>query len=365
MQDYDDTHLETIIHPTGPVAAAVLAYAQYRKGVSGQSLLTALVAGIEAECKCGLAVCPSHYEVGWHITSSTGSIGAAVGVGKLAELSSDQMAHAIGLATVQVIGLREMFGSDTKSFHPGRAAQAGMLAAVLAEKGYTSSEQALEAKRGWANVVVCGGKPQLDKYIGELGQVWETDKNTFKPFPCGIVKHPAIDAAIKIHDQLKAKSSVSEAVKSLHLECKVHPLVIELTSKPKPRDGLEAKFSVFHGVAVGLLYGNAGPAQYSDEVARDPNVIAVRDSVKATADDKLRSDEAIVTAHNDSGKTVAEVHVEHAVGSLEKPLDNVMLEEKFVDQVTLTLGTEGARRASDAAWSIVRQSDVTKALERL
>jgi len=126
VHDYDDTHLATIIHPTGPVASALLAYAEYKGSISGSDLLCALTAGIEASCKIGLAVWPEHYDIGWHITSSTGSVGAAVGVGKLMKLTEDQMAHAIGLAAVQVIGLREMFGSDTKSFHPGRAAQSGL-----------------------------------------------------------------------------------------------------------------------------------------------------------------------------------------------------------------------------------------------
>jgi len=153
VHDYDDTHLDTIIHPTGPVASAILAIAEWKGGISGKVFLLALIAGIEAECKVGLAVWPDHYDVGWHITSTTGSIGAAVGVSKLLSLSSTQTAHAIGIAATQVTGLREMFGSHTKSFHPGRAAQNGLLAAMLAQNGYESSEEALEAKRGWANVV--------------------------------------------------------------------------------------------------------------------------------------------------------------------------------------------------------------------
>lgn len=185
VHDYDDTHLATIIHPTGPVASALLAYAEHKGGVSGKDLLCALVAGIEASCKLGLAVWPAHYDIGWHITSTTGCIGAAVAVGKLMNLDEGKMAHAIGLASTQNVGLREMFGSDTKSFHPGRAAQSGLLAALCAEKGFTSSPQALEAKRGWANVVAGGGTPKLDKYLRELGTVWEIERNAFKPFPCG------------------------------------------------------------------------------------------------------------------------------------------------------------------------------------
>ncbi|KAL9054987.1 MAG: hypothetical protein Q9162_003842 [Coniocarpon cinnabarinum] len=275
------------------------------------------------------------------------------------------MVHAIGLAAVQVIGLREMFGSDTKSFHPGRAAQAGLLAALLAEKGYTSSEQALEAKRGWANVVDCNGRPRLDKYMAELGQVWETDKNSFKPFPCGIVKHPAIDAAIQIHQKLKQEASMVEALKNLEVHCRVHPLVIELTSKPAPKNGLEAKFSVFHGVAVGLIYGKAGPSQYTDQVARDQAIIGVRESVKVSADENLRSDEAVVVAKDAAGNEVANVHVAHAIGSLKKPLDDKDLEQKFLDQVGLSLGVRGAEEASSTAWSIVKAEDISQHLQNL
>ena len=144
----------------------------------------------------------------------------------------------------------------------------------------------------------------------------------------------------------------------------MHPLVIELTSKPSPQDGLQAKFSVFHGVAVGLLYGKAGPGQYADKVVTDPTVIAVRDTVKAFSSDKIRSDEAVVTAIGASGNKVAEVHVEFAVGSLEKPLDQAMLQEKFIDQVTLTHGHGKAQSMSKAAWDFENQSDVASVIEQ-
>ena len=365
VHDYDDTHLETIIHPTGPVASAALAFAQHKPGISGEQFMTALVAGIEAQCKIGLAVWPSHYDIGWHITSTTGSIGAAVAVAKLAELGVERMQHAIGLASVQVVGLREMFGSDTKSFHPGRAAQAGLLAAVLARAGYTSSNQALEAKRGWANVVAGGGTPQLNRHIDELGQVWETEKNTFKPFPCGIVKHPVIDGAIQIHNKIKSEIPVPEQVKALRLECQVHPLVIELTSKPNPQDGLEGKFSVFHGAAVGLLFGKAGPGEYTDEAVRSQHVIDVRESVTASANEDLRSDEAILTAFDASGHKYTEIHVENAIGSLKKPLGDAQLEDKFKDQVSLTHSTKFVDEASSIARRIPDESNVCKLIQML
>lgn len=142
-------------------------------------------------------------------------------------LDQKAMCHLIGIASTQVIGLREFFGSDTKSFHIGRAAQSGLLSALLAEQGFTSTDQALEAKRGWANVVIGSGIPRLDHYIAELGTVWEIERNAFKPFPCGIVCHPAIDASIQLHNEMQASGKNIEDI-AIVTE-KVHPLVIELT----------------------------------------------------------------------------------------------------------------------------------------
>ncbi|KAB5575385.1 mmge/prpd family protein-like protein [Coniochaeta sp. 2T2.1] len=371
VHDYDDTHLDTIIHPTGPVAGALLAAAEWKGGVSGKEFVTALVAGIEAECKVGLAVWPQHYDVGRHITSSTGSIGAAVAVSKILGLSTTQTAHAIGMAATQVIGLREMFGSHTKSFHPGRAAQCGLLAAVMAQGGYTSSETALEAKRGWANVVGAT-KPDvqgdLKKFItgsadgdmtlslpsGGTGR-WEVLRNSFKPFPCGIVIHPVIDACVQLHAEIVAKGLEVEKIKSARI--KVHPLVLELTGKRTPKDGLEAKFSVFHSGACGVLFGKATPAEYEDKVVQNPEVIAIRDRIEAEIDESLTADQARVSVSFDG--TTLEKHVAHAIGSLEVPMDDMMLTKKFVDQCAGVLGEDGATSASEACWGIESLDDVS------
>src|SRR6516164_7621270 len=150
--DFDDTHAENAIHPAAPVAPAILALAEYRP-VSGRDFIDALVVGIETECRIGNAVSPAHYDVGWHITGTAGVFGAAAAAGKLLALDEQQMTWALGLAAVQPVGLQEMFGSMTKSFHPGRAAQNGLTAAFLAGKGFTSSEHGLEARSGWMNAV--------------------------------------------------------------------------------------------------------------------------------------------------------------------------------------------------------------------
>lgn len=374
VHDYDDTHLDTIIHPTGPVASALFALAEWKSSTgtkfSGKEFLLALVAGIEAECKLGLAVWPEHYDVGWHITSTTGSIGAAVACAKLLSLKEEETVHAIGIAATQVTGLREMFGSHTKSFHPGRAAQNGLLATVLAEGGYTSSEDAIGAKRGWAAVVGAtkeGIPSSLEKWLGmgtndvglassdERGR-WEILRNSFKPFPCGIVIHPIIDACAQIHVDMAKQGLHVTDIKSV--AANVHPLVLELTGKREPRDGLEGKFSIYHGAAIGLIYGKGTPSQYEDHIVQDAHVISIRDKVDAVADPKLRADECLIEVMMENGD-VLHKHVQHAVGSTQVPMDDEMLRVKFMDQCTGVLG-DGTRAASEACWSIEEMDDVSE-----
>src|SRR5579883_600567 len=176
--DFDDTHIETAIHPAAPVAPAILAWAEHRS-VSGRDLLTALVVGIETEFRIGIAATPAHYKLGWHITGTTGVFGSAAAAGRLIGLDEQQMCWALGLAAAQPVGLQEMFGSMTKSFHPGRAAQNGLTAALLAAKNFTSSEHGLEAKYGWANVL--STEHHYQEILGELGVRYEILNNTYKP----------------------------------------------------------------------------------------------------------------------------------------------------------------------------------------
>ena len=253
------------------------------------------------------------------------------------------------------------------------------MAAVLAEGGYTSSEQALEAKRGWANVVgvtKTGLKESMEKWMGmdsaSEGQVlglansrgagrWEILRNSFKPYPCGIVIHPIIDGCAQLHNDMKIQALDVKNVKSVF--ARVHPLVLELTGKRKPKDGLEGKFSVFHGAAIGLIYGKGTPSEYEDHVVQDPAVIAIRDKVDAEADSSLGADETTITLTMNDGK-VLEKHVRHAVGSLEVPMTDKMLQQKFDDQCVIVLG-DRVKSASEALWNIdkaVDVADITKLL---
>ena len=345
LHDYDDTHLSTIIHPTAAVASALLAYVEWTssgEGVfSGEDFICALVAGMEVECILGTAVYPSHYDLGWHITATVGSIGATIAVAKAMRLGTDKLVNAVGLGAAQVSGMRRHFGSHAKPLGVAFAAQSGLQAAIFARQGMTAADDALEGKRGWIECVCPkseDAKRKLDEFMGRLytskgidsDGIWEIQKNTFKPFPCGIVIHPAIDGCV----QLRSEGLSADNVTSM--EMIVHPLVLELTGKQFPKYGLEAKFSVYHGAACGLQFGKATPAQYTDEVVKE--TAKLREKITAIVDESIRPDECRIVVTTSTGRV--QKHVEHAVGSLSKPLTSAHLRQKFEDQVSPQYGAQ-------------------------
>ena len=283
--DFDDTHLKAIIHPAGPAASAVLAMAEVT-GASGRVVIDFLVLGIDVACRVGNAMYPDRYDRGWHITGSTGMLGAAAACLRLMGLSVDQTQMALGIAASTPVGLREQFDTMTKPFHPGAAARAGLLAALLAREGFTASQRALEAPRGLMQVALA--KCDWNEITDELGSRFEISFNTYKPFACGIVIHPAIDACA----QLRAVGVRADAVE--RMEIAVHSLVLELVEKKEPKDGLEANFSVYHGCAVGLLFGQAGEGEFDDALVKSEAVDNIRRKVVATVDPSI--DEAEVRA---------------------------------------------------------------------
>jgi 2-methylcitrate dehydratase PrpD len=352
--DFDDTHLKTIIHPAGPVASAVLALAE-RRGASGRDVIDALVLGIDVACRIGNVMYPDHYDRGWHITGSTGMLGAAAGCARLLGLDPPQTAMALGIAASQPVGLREQFGTMTKPFHPGAAARAGLMSALLASQGFTASARALEAPRGLVQVV--SDKRAWHEVTDELGERFEISFNTYKPFACGIVIHPSIDACV----QLRAQGITPEQVE--RIELRVHSLVLELTGKKEPKDGLQGKFSVYHGAAAGLIYGRAGEAEFADAVVNDPRVIALRDKVQATVDDAVHEDAALVSALLKDGRRV-DIRVDHAIGSMRNPLSDAQLEAKFDALVAPVLGEARAREVG-AQWRTLASLGDVRALTAL
>ncbi len=355
--DFDDTHLKTIIHPAGPVASAILALAEGVSGtataggrvITGRDLIDALVIGIDVSCRVGNAMYPDHYDRGWHITGSTGTPGAAAGCARLLRLGVDQTQMALGIAASQPIGMREQFGSMTKPFHPGGAARAGLMSALLASQGFTASPKAIEAPRGMMQTI--STKNDWREITHELGQRFEISFNSYKPFACGIVIHPSIDACAQLRAQGVKPGDVER------IELKVHSLVLELTGKKEPQDGLQAKFSVYHGCVAGLVMGQATEDEYHDAfVTRDDNV-ALRRRVVATVDDSIDEASADVTAILKDGRRV-HVFVKHAIGSLENPMTDAMLEGKFHGLCDPVLGAAQSQQLITSAWRLGQAADV-------
>lgn len=347
--DYDDTHLKTIIHPAGPVASALLAVAETRQ-VSGRDFLTALLVGIEVECRIGNAVYPDHYDRGWHITGTVGVFGAAAAVGRLLGLDVRRMTWALGIAATQSSGLREMFGTMCKSFHPGRAAQNGALAAFLAEAGFDSSEQAIEAPRGFAHVM--SDKQDYHEILDGLGDTWEAGLNSYKPFACGIVIHPTIEGCIQLHEELG-----DDVNRIARVDLVTHPLVLELTGKTEPKTGLEGKFSVFHAAAAALLHGDGSPTAFTDETVNHPDLLAMRHKVDVTTDKGCHEAAVTITVTLDNDRRL-EKRIEHAIGSLEKPLSDEQINAKFRGQAALVIGNEACEALLTQAWTLPQMTSV-------
>ncbi|MET0518419.1 MAG: MmgE/PrpD family protein [Burkholderiaceae bacterium] len=282
--------------------------------------------------------------MGWHITGTTGVFGAAAAIGRLLRLDEERMIHALGIAASQPVGLKVQFGSDTKSFHPGKAAQNGMLAALLAQQGFSSSKVAIEGFDGWGQAA--SSRRNWAEVAQGLGERYEIALNTYKPFACGIVAHPAIDAAIQLREANRLRP---EQIKSVAL--KVHPLVLNLMGKTEPGVGLEGKFSVFHAVAVALVTGRGGEQAFSDKAVQDPTVIAVRRKVDAVIDPAIKADQVDMTITLNDGRQLHQF-IEHAVGSQLHPMSDKQLEDKFAGLTDEILSPAHAKRLLERCWNI-------------
>jgi 2-methylcitrate dehydratase PrpD len=347
--DFDDTHLKTIIHPAGPVASAALAIAEHY-GTSGRALIDAIVLGIDVACRAGNMIYPDHYDRGWHITGSTGMLGAAAAGARLLGLDAARTTMALGIAASQPIGVREQFGSMTKPFHPGGAARAGLMAALMARHGYTASERAIEAPRGLAQTY--STKCAWHEITDELGARFEISFNSYKPFACGIVIHPSIDGCVQLRNMHALRAG-----DIARIDLNVHPLVLELTGKRTPRTGLEAKFSVYHACAAAIFFGQAGETEFADEIVARPDVIALRDRIHAHADATIDEASAGVTITCTDGRTL-HLFVAHAIGSLQRPMSDAALASKFHGLVDPVLGSARADRLIELCTNVATAPNV-------
>ena len=334
--DFDDTHLRTVIHP-GAATLGVLVGLHNSVDVRGERYLTAFALGCEAQLRIGNSISPDHYDRGWHITGTCGVFGATVAAAVLLGLTSGQLQAALGAAATMTLGQREAFGSMTKPFHAGKAAANGILAARLAAAGNPVVGDPLGDDGILTIFADAIDHAELNRSWDAEAAEWELISNTFKPYPCGIVAHPVIDAAVAASGQVPDPAAIEG------VEVKCHPLVPELMGILQPKDGLQARFSSRHGAAVGLLDGSVGLREFSDERATADDVIALRAVTQLLPDETCNRDEATITVRLTGADPVV-VHVEHARGSLARPLTDEELLGKVAALTEPVLGTGSAVR---------------------
>jgi 2-methylcitrate dehydratase PrpD len=348
VYDFDDTHLPTIIHPSAPVAAALFALAESSR-LNGEQWLLAFVLGVEVECRLGNALSPGHYQRGWHITSTCGVFGAAAGVAHALKLDPQRIGWAFGNASAQSSGLVETLGTMSKSISVGNAARNGLLSALLAADDFSGPQQPIEGARGFLRVT--SDRPDFNAISHALGEEWALLSNTYKPYPCGVVLNPVIEACLDLTREADWSLADVERV-----ELVGHPLLRERTDRPGIRSGRESQVSAQHAVGVVLGRGKAGLAEFSDASVMDPEVRGFGHRVVFVDDAAYAVEAAKVTVVLRSGKTLSR-RVDAARGSLGAPLTDAELEAKLT-----ALAEYGGSRCStepliEALWTMETATD--------
>jgi 2-methylcitrate dehydratase PrpD len=351
FEDFDDTHLATSIHAGSAVLPAALAIGE-SLGVHGGKFLAAGVIGIEVACRIGNTIYPHAREAAeiWHRTSFFGVFGAAAAAARLLGLAPPEIEHALGIAGSQVQGLQETFGSMTKPLQAGRAAQNGLLAALLAQRGLTSitaeSLGILEGDRGLAVAMADGY--DIAEVTKDLGIRWHLPDIAIKPHACGQANHTLIDSMLALREKLGVEA---ETVKKV--DARLGQTVGPIATRRHPEKGLEGKFSYQHGMSVALVFGNAYPQQFTDAKVNDPVIRGLRDRIDVVEDRSLPRRTAVVTMTLEDGRTYT-VRTDHSVGTPGNPMTDDQIEAKFRTLAGEVLPQENVDRAIELLWSLER-----------
>tara|TARA_Y100001934_G_C12382839_1_gene793556 strand:- start:76 stop:1419 length:1344 start_codon:yes stop_codon:yes gene_type:complete len=335
---FDDTHLATVVHPSGPVSAPMLAVAAER-GMTGAALVDALVIGIEVQCRLGAALLlpPAKGQLSWYGTGILGGLGAAAAVARVLGLSVEQTCWALGLAANQASGFRHTHGSMCTSFTPAHASRCGFHAALLAERGMHATEAALEGQHGFFDVFSHNANAAAVTHA--LGLDWQMLANAFKPYPCGIVVHPVLDACLAIaREDQPATDNIAQ------IDVSVNPLCLMLCDRPAPPDAQLAQVSVQHWAAAALATGRAGVNEGSNAAVQHPDIQHLRSLVRTYPNDTIGRDGARVDVRLRDGTTITRA-VANALGSAANPMTDEQIDQKFLDQAQTVFD---AHRAHDA-----------------
>lgn len=359
--DYDDTHSVALMHISGVVMPTVLAIGE-RLRLSGRELLTAAVAAYETGLRIGMGAPSGFHARGFHATSVCGVFAAAVGAGRALRLNDAQMAHAMGIALSQAAGSLEFLveGASTKRMHPGWASHAGVVAAELAQRGFTGPTTALEGRYGL--FLAYGGvdAPGADALAGTLGRAWETLEIDFKPYPCGHISHPYMDCAKTLRERHGIVPSQIEAI-----EARVPPAAVPILCEPyadkiRPANAYAARFSLPFALAVIFKHGRAGIGAFSQATIDDPEIVDLMARMTYVVDPSLPYPKAFpghVRVRLDDGREL-EASMDASRGSRELPMTEDELYDKFADNAARALPAARVRALWDAGLAIDRTEDV-------
>ncbi len=363
--DYDDTQLAVakdrvyglLTHPTATALPPALALAE-RERRGGRDMMTAYQVAVEVECKIAEAILPRHYQHGFHSTATCGTIGAAAGAAHLLGLDREAVRRALSIGASQAAGLRENFGTMTKPFHAGRAAESGVVAAEIAALGFTASPIGLEADRGFFRAA--GGGYSAEMIDGKLGRPWTfaSPGVSIKPHPSGSLTHPGMSV---MQDLVHRHDLRPERVKRVSVGTN-HNMPNALIHH-RPANELQAKFSMEFCMAILLLERKAGLEQFTDEVVNRPDVQAllrrvefgVHPEAEAAGFDKMTT---IVEIELHDG-TIFKGSADFGKGSPANPMTDDELADKF-RQCAAWSGLDGGRAQSiiDLVWRIDALEDV-------
>jgi 2-methylcitrate dehydratase PrpD len=353
--DLDDVYNPpgTTVHGSCSVWPAILAVADTRE-VSGRDALASFALGFEAETRVAHAAGQTHYDIGWHVTGTSGHVGAAAAAARTMGLGPEQVEHAIAAGATQAAGLRIMAGSDLKSMHPGKAAMDGVLAATLAAHQLTAGANALEGDFGY--LAVMSDEPAPEKISAGLGDTWNLPDNGHKLYPSGSLTHPMIDGVIAL---MTENDVAPDDVKVIDI--RVSAPAARFTDLPQPTTPMQAKFSLRHCAAAAAIFRRVGPEELAKAVLNRPDVVDLRDRVKVVTDPALGKQHADVEITLASGQSLS-AQVRGNRGTPSSPLDDEELDAKFRELVGPVLGPERTERLLSTCWRFDDLTDVSELL---
>jgi 2-methylcitrate dehydratase PrpD len=367
--DFDDTREEAIVH-TGSVAVTTALAVGEALGAQGKAVLEALISGVEVMCRVGLAVPGRLHARSFHPTGLAGSFGAAAAAGKLYGLPEDQLVHAFGICGSQASGIVEYLadGSWTKRLHPGWAAHAGVVAALLAQSGFTGPERVFEGRQGFYQAFAGGhDELRLSQLLESLGGAWEVQRLTFKPYPCGSIAQPYMDCALRLRKRYQIMPDQIVEVQCATAAGPVPRLWEPLEAKRRPPNGYAAKFSLPYLVAVVLVKGTAGLAEFTDAAVRDETVLSVAAKVNYLVDPAIRYPEQFighVSIRLADGRVVEE-RQNQPKGGPDFPMTREELEAKFRANARLVLSNEKVERVIRDVDSLAACSQLVSLMQSL